>query len=260
MEAAFNGKVALVTGGGSGIGQAAAIEFARQGAKVGVLNRSEAAETLQKIKEIGGTAIEMRADVTDEKTMEQEITRLVNQWGRLDVLFVNAGINGVWAPLENMTSDEWRKTFDVNVQGAFHTIKYAAPYLKKQGGAIVINSSVNGTRIFSNAGATCYACTKAALVAMTKMLALEFADAKVRVNAVCPGWIETNIDDNTEKRDIEQIEEPVDFLEGRIPLTDGGPGSSQQVADVVAFLCSSAASHVTGSIIYVDGGESLLQG
>lgn len=260
MEAAFQGQVALVTGGGSGIGQATAIELARQGAKVGVLNRSEPKETLQKINQAGGTGMALLADVTDESKVEQEITRLINQWGRLDVLFVNAGINGVWAPLENIASEEWRKTFDVNVQGAFHSIKYAAPYLKKQGGSIVINSSVNGTRIFSNAGATAYSCTKAALVAMTKMLALEFADDKVRVNAVCPGWIETNIEDNTEKRDIEQIEEPVDFLEGRVPLTDGGPGSAKQVADVVTFLSSSAASHVTGSIVYVDGGESLLQG
>lgn len=125
----------------------------------------------------------------------------------------------------------------------------------------MVNSSVNGTRMFSNTGATAYSGTKAALIAITKMLALEFAEHKVRVNAVCPGWIETEIEDNTSKRDLESVQEPVEFPEGKVPLTDGNtPGTADQVADVVLFLSSSAASHVTGSVIYVDGAQSLLQG
>lgn len=260
MPAQFQDQVVLVTGGGSGIGQAAAIQFARQGAKVGILNRSWPEETVQRIEAEGGTVMPLQADVTEPDKVQQSIETLVEKWGRLDVLFCNAGVNGTWAPLEEITNDQWQKTFAINVHGTFHCIKYASPHLKKHGGAIVVNSSVNGTRMFSNTGATAYSGTKAALIAITKMLALEFAEHKVRVNAVCPGAITTEIEDNTSREDLDKIQEPVEFPEGKIPLTDGKPGTADQVADVVLFLSSQAASHVTGSVIYVDGAQSLLQG
>jgi len=260
MDAQFQDQVVLVTGGGSGIGQAAAVQYARQGAKVGILNRSQPEETVQKIEAEGGTVLPLQADVTEPEKVQQAVQQLVDKWGRLDVLFCNAGVNGTWAPLEELTVEEWQKTFAINVHGTFHCIKYAIPHLKKRGGAIVVNSSVNGTRMFSNTGATAYSGTKASLIAITKMLALEFAEDKVRVNAVCPGWIETEIDDNTNKRDLEKVEEPMEFPEGEVPLTDGKPGTADQVADVVLFLSSKAASHVTGSVIYVDGAQSLLRG
>lgn len=260
MQRPFEGQVALVTGGGSGIGKATAILLARQGAKVAVLNRSPPDETIQAIEKDGHTALALEADVTDHHKVQRQIQRMIDQWGRLDIVFANAGINGTWAPIEELSPDEWRKTFDVNVQGTFHVLKYAVPHLKKQGGSIIINSSVNGTRMFSNTGATAYSGTKAALVAMTKMLALELADRKVRVNAVCPGWIETEIEDNTDRRNLEKVKEPVEFPEGRVPLTDGKPGSPEQVAQVVAFLASSASDHVSGSVIFVDGAQSLLEG
>ncbi len=261
MDTKFQDQVVLVTGGGSGIGQAAAIQFAQQGAKVGILNRSWPEKTIKKIEANGGQVFAVQADVTEPDKVRSATNEVVEKWGRLDVLFCNAGVNGTWAPLEEISDDEWQKTFSINVHGTFHCIKSAIPHLKKGGGAIVINSSVNGTRMFSNTGATAYSGTKAALIAITKMLALEFAEHKVRVNAVCPGWIETEIEDNTSKQDLESVQEPVEFPEGKVPLTDGNtPGTADQVADVVLFLSSSAASHVTGSVIYVDGAQSLLQG
>lgn len=260
MDAQFHDQVVLVTGGGSGIGQAAAIQFARQGAKVGILNRSWPEETVKKIEAEDGLVMPLQADVTEPEQVQVATERLIEKWGRLDVLFCNAGVNGTWAPLDELTTDEWQKTFAINVHGTFHCIKSAIPHLKKGGGAIVVNSSVNGSRMFSNTGATAYSGTKAALIAITKMLALEFAEHKVRVNAVCPGWIKTEIEDNTNKRNLEKIEEPTEFPEGEVPLTDGKPGTADQVADVVLFLSSKAASHVTGSVIFVDGAQSLLRG
>jgi NAD(P)-dependent dehydrogenase (short-subunit alcohol dehydrogenase family) len=133
-------------------------------------------------------------------------------------------------------------------------------YLKKQGGSVIVTSSVNGTRKFSNTGATAYSCSKAAQVAFTKMVALELAKHRIRVNVICPGAIETEIDENTEKKNLDKVKEPVIFPEGKIPLTDGKPGSSEQVAELVYFLASDASSHITGTEMWIDGGETLLQG
>jgi NAD(P)-dependent dehydrogenase (short-subunit alcohol dehydrogenase family) len=172
-------------------------------------------------------------------------------------VFANAGVNGTWARIEDLEIDEWDQTISINLSGTFYTLKYAVPHLKKQGGSIIINSSVNGTRVFSNTGATAYASTKAAQVAMAKMLALELAGSGVRVNVICPGAIETSIEDNTEQRDTEEMGVPVEFPEGWHPLR-GEPGSSEDVADLVYFLASDAARHITGTELWIDGGESLI--
>ena len=192
--------------------------------------------------------------------MERAIGEVQARWGRLDVVFANAGINGVWAPLEELAPEEWDRTININLRGTFLTVKYAIPLLKKQGGSVIITSSVNGTRIFSNTGATAYSCTKAAQVAFTQMAALELAKHRIRVNVVCPGAITTDIDDNTQHRNVEKEKEPVDFPEGEIPLTRGKPGTSEQVAQLVLFLASDRSSHVTGTPIWIDGAQSLLMG
>ncbi|AQG78187.1 SDR family oxidoreductase [Spirosoma montaniterrae] len=255
-------KVALVTGAGSGIGKAAALLMAREGAKVAVLSRSsdEVDQTANEIRQAGGEALCVTADISKVEDMQRVYADIEQQFGRLDIVFANAGINGVWAPLDELEPDEWQKTIDVNLNGTFYTVKYALPLLKKQGGSIIITASVNGTRIFSNTGATAYSCTKAAQVAFTQMAALELAKHRIRVNVVCPGAIDTNIDDSTEKRAIDQAKEPVEFPEGKIPLTDGKSGTSKQVADLVLFLASDRASHITGTPIWIDGAESLLMG
>jgi NAD(P)-dependent dehydrogenase (short-subunit alcohol dehydrogenase family) len=192
--------------------------------------------------------------------MERAIGEVQAKWGRLDVVFANAGINGVWAPLEELAPEEWDRTININLRGTFLTVKYAIPLLKKQGGSIIITSSVNGTRIFSNTGATAYSCTKAAQVAFTQMAALELAKHRIRVNVVCPGAITTEIDENTQHRNVEKEKEPVEFPEGEIPLTRGTPGTSEQVAQLALFLASDRSSHITGTPIWIDGAQSLLMG
>jgi len=258
----LKGKVAMVTGGGSGLGKAAAKILAREGAKVAIIGRTEdeAKEAVDEIKKAKGEAIFVKGDISRPDHMESAVQEIVDQWKRIDIVFANAGINGVWAAIEDLTPEDWQETININLNGTFYTIKYAAPYLKKQGGSVIITSSVNGTRIFSNTGATAYSSTKAAQVAMAKMLALELAKHKVRVNVICPGAIESKIDDNTKKRHVEKEKEPAVYPAGSIPLTDGKPGKAEDVGELVLFLASDASKHITGTEMWIDGGESLLEG
>lgn len=255
-------KVALVTGGGSGIGLATALRFAEVGAKVAVLGKTadslnDAAKAIAK-KE--AESLKLAADLRDAQQVKSAVERIVDRWGRLDVVIANAGVNGVWAPIEELMPEEWDTTINVNLRGTFLTLKYAIPHLKQRGGSVVITSSVNGTRIFSNAGATAYSCTKAAQIAMAKMAALELAKHRIRVNVICPGAIDTPIQEKTIERDRAEAEEPVEFPAGNIPLTDGASGTPEQVAELMLFLASDASSHITGTEMWIDGGQSLLQG
>lgn len=258
----LQGKVALVTGAASGIGAAAAKKLAAHGAHIAALDISNEAleELVPQIQSNGAETLPLVADIGDPKAVQEAISQIETQWGRLDIVFANAGINGVWAPLDELEPEEWDKTIRNNLTGTFLTIKYAAPLLKRQGGAVVVTASVNGTRIFSNTGATAYSTSKAGQVALTKMLALELAPHKVRINVICPGAIETNIDQSTEQRDVDKVKIPVEFPESNQPLTGGAPGCAEQVADLVVFLVSDAAGHITGTEMWIDGAESLLMG
>jgi len=258
----LDGKVALITGAGSGIGEATAVLFAERGAKIAALGRTqdELEKVVANIRRSGGDAISTLADISKPDEMRRAVEETVKRYGRLDVVFANAGVNGVWAPIEEIEPEEWEKTLRINLMGTFLTVKYAIPHLKARGGSIIVTSSVNGTRIFSNTGASAYSSSKAGQVAFTKMAALELAKHRIRVNVICPGAITTNIEESTEKRDIEREREPVEFPEGKIPLTDGKPGTARQVADLVLFLASDASSHITGTEVWIDGAESLLMG
>lgn len=258
----LTGKVALITGAGSGIGKAAAVLLAQNGARVAALSHTsdEIEKTVEEIKSQGGDAIATVADVADEQQMQQAVQQIIDRWGKLDVVFANAGINGVWTPIEELKLEEWSRTINTNLTGTFLTIKTAVPYLKKQGGSVIVTASVNGTRIFSNTGATAYSSSKAGQVALTKMLAVELAPHNVRVNVVCPGATETKIDENTEQRNVEQVKFPVEFPEGSIPLGEHKPATSMQVADLVLFLASDASNYITGTEVWIDGALSLVRG
>jgi NAD(P)-dependent dehydrogenase (short-subunit alcohol dehydrogenase family) len=200
------------------------------------------------------------ADISREDQMQRAVQLTLDRWGRIDIVFANAGINGTWAPIEELSLAEWSQTIDINLTGTFLTIKHTVPYLKKQGGSIVITSSVNGTRIFSSAGVTAYSATKAAQVAMAKVLAVELGPHNIRVNVICPGLTKTQIPDNTQRRDVERIRFPVHYPKGAIPLGEGKPATSEQIAQLVLFLVSDAASHITGTEVWIDAGSSLVIG
>jgi NAD(P)-dependent dehydrogenase (short-subunit alcohol dehydrogenase family) len=255
-------KVALITGGGSGIGEAAAVLFAREGARVAILGRTaeKLEETVKRITDAGGEALAVQGDVSRYPDMERVVGEVVEKWGRLDVVFANAGINGVWAPIDELKPEEWEKTIAINLTGTFFSIKAAVPALRKQGGSVIVTSSINGTRVFSNSGASAYSSTKAGQVALTQMLALELAKDRIRVNVICPGAIETEIEESTERRDLDKAKEPVEFPEGDLPLTDGKPGKAEQVAKLALFLASDDSDHITGTPVWIDGGQSLLKG
>ena len=258
----LDGKVALVTGGASGIGLGAALKFAQEGARVGLLDfnpdRLDAAAA--EVDAAGPGAMALQADVRDLAALNAAVAQLTERYGRLDILFANAGINGVWAAVDDITPDEYDQTMDINLKGTFLSINAALPHLRKQGGAIVITSSVNGTRIYSNCGASVYAASKAAQLALGKMLAIELARDRIRVNVICPGSVTTNISENTQHREPQGLRYLLQAPAGNVPLTDGAPATPEQVARVVLFLVSDMAAHVTGEVIYIDGAQSLLFG
>ena len=256
----LQGKFALVTGAGSGIGKAAAIRLAAAGADVGLLGRtqSELEETAAEVRRLGRKGLVLVADTSSDEAMCAAFEEARKAFGRLDIVFANAGVNGVWAPLEDLTYEEWTKTNAINLGGTFLTLHYAVPLMKEHGGSIVINSSINGTRIFTNAGASAYSASKAGQLALGQMAALELAQYDIRVNVVCPGAIDSEIADNTRKRNVERVKVPADYPEGTVPLTEGKPGNAEEVAELVLFLASDRSRHITGTPIWIDGAQSLM--
>ncbi|KRE45581.1 SDR family oxidoreductase [Paenibacillus sp. Soil724D2] len=255
-------KVAIVTGASSGIGLASAIRLAESGFKIGLLNRpgSELKAAVAKVQAAGGEAISLEADISVEEEVKQAVQTVMDQWGRLDVLVANAGINGVLSPIAHMGLEDWNQTININLTGTFLCVKHAIEPLKQHGGSIIITSSVNGNRVFSNFGMSAYSTSKAGQVAFMKMAALELARYKIRVNAICPGAIETNIDENTDRRpELEEITIPIEFPEGDHPLRHKS-GTASQVANLVLFLASDQSDHITGTSVFIDGAESLIHG
>ncbi|RDE09793.1 SDR family oxidoreductase [Pelagibacterium lacus] len=256
----LEGKIALVTGAGSGLGKASALQLARKGADVAVLSRTkeEVDAVVDQIAGMGRTALPLYADVSDTADMQAAFDTIAQDFGRLDIVFANAGINGTWAPIDELAAEDWDQTIAVNLRGTFLTLHHAVPLMTARGGSIVITSSINGTRTFTTAGASAYATTKGGQLALGQMAALELAKHRIRVNIICPGAIESQIDENTTRQNTEKAAEPAVYPEGKIPLTDGAPGKAEDVADLVCFLGSDASRHITGTPIWIDGGQSLL--
>lgn len=257
----LDGKVAFITGGASGIGAGTARRFAQEGARVVLadVQTEEGEQVRAEIGAQGGQALYVHCDVSDPASVRQAIGAAVETFGRLDVVFANAGINGVWTPIDELQPEEWDRTLDINLKGTYLTVHYAVPHLKQGGGgSSSITSSVNGNRTFSTAGASAYSTSKAGQVAFMKMIALELGRHNIRCNAVCPGAIHTNIDERTEQRDTDKIGIEVELPEGS-PALHEGQGEPVDVADTCLFLASDLSRHVSGVDIYVDGGASLLR-
>ncbi|MEH7305772.1 SDR family oxidoreductase [Neobacillus drentensis] len=261
MEKLLHNQVALVTGAGSGIGRAAAVKLAQNGGKIALvdLHKENVEEVKNQIEEMGSEALVLEANVSHPEEVENCYKKTINQWGRLDVVFANAGINGEVAPIEDLELDEWDLTISNNLTSTFLTVKYAIPHLKTNGGSIIITSSINGNRIYKNIGMSAYSTSKIGQMGFGKMAALELAKYRIRVNIVCPGAIETNIGENTwqEKEKLKKVQIPIEYPEGNQPL-EHRSGKPEQVADLVLFLASNQASHISGSEIFIDGAESLL--
>jgi NAD(P)-dependent dehydrogenase (short-subunit alcohol dehydrogenase family) len=261
MAGMLEGKVAFITGGASGIGKGAALRLAQESAAIGIadMQDEEGQAVVQEIEKAGGKAVYARTDVSQPDDVRNAIEKTVQAFGRLDVVFANAGINGMWTPIEELQPDEWDKTLDINLKGTYLTLHFSIPHLRAAGGgSVLITSSVNGNRTFSNAGASAYSTSKAGQVAFMKMAALELGQYQIRVNAICPGAIHTNIDQRTQKRDTEEVEIKVELPEGK-PGVNQGQGEPEDVADVALFLASDLSRHVSGVELYVDGGASLLR-
>jgi NAD(P)-dependent dehydrogenase (short-subunit alcohol dehydrogenase family) len=252
-------RVALVTGAGTGIGAAAAISLAQVGADVVLASRTpdEIEQVAAAIEQLGRRALALPADIADDRDSKKLFAAIKRKFKRLDIVVANAGVNGVWAPIDELKPKEWDDTIRINLRGTYLTLHHAVPLMGK-GGSIVITASINGTRTFTSAGASAYSTTKAGQLALGQMLALELAPRGIRVNVVCPGAITTEIDDNTKKRATARAKIPAKYPKGTVPLTSGVSGTAQNVADLIVFLAGDKSKHISGTPVWIDGAQSLL--
>ena len=253
MSKLFENKVVLVTGGTSGIGRATAVAFAKEGAKVVVSGRrkAEGAETVTLVEKAGGRGLFVQADVSDEAQVKSLVDTVVKEFGRLDIAFNNAGIEGSPGPLVDSTAEQYQKVFDINVKGVFLSMKHEIPALLKTGGGSIVNTaSVLGHVGMPNM--SLYNATKHAVLGLTKTAALETAKQGVRVNSVSPAVIETEMFDRFAGKGTPAEAETRAHLDALHPI--GRIGQPEEIASAVLYLSSPGASFITGQDILVDGG------
>jgi len=250
----LDGKIALITGAGSGIGRATALLFAAEGAKVAVADRAadNARAVVAEIAGSGGEAIAIVADVSKTADTERMVADTVGRFGRLDILYNNAGI-GFARRTHLLTEEEWDRTIDVDLKGVFLGCKYALPELMKHGGVILSTASVAGIEGFRQMAAYCAA--KAGVILLTKSLAMDYAEHGIRVNCICPGSIETPLYESGFDNLTPERRERAHQAFAAMHLL-GRAGEPEEIARVALFLCSQDASFITGQAVVADGGYS----
>ncbi|GAB4452421.1 MAG: SDR family oxidoreductase [Armatimonadaceae bacterium] len=243
----FTGKVALVTGATSGIGKAAALLYAQQGAKVVVSGRREAEgnAVVEEIRAQGGEAIFVRADVTDPQSVQALVETTMAQFGRLDAVFNNAGTEGQFGPLPELDDDVWNQTININLKGVWLLLKHQIPaMLKNGGGAIAINGTIAAE--VGMAGTSVYAASKGGVISLARQAAIEYARAGVRVNVINPGPVVTDMLDRAFSSEMQTM------MAGMVPV--GRLGKPEEIAEAAVWLTSDAASFITGQVLNADGG------
>lgn len=252
MNGSFKGKGAFITGAGSGIGRAAALAFAREGASVMVADVSERGnhETARLIEEFGGRALAVRCDVTRTEDVKAALDKTVEAFGRLDFAFNNAGSEQPIKATADLTEQEWDRIVDINLRGVFLCMKYEIPLMLRNGGGAIVNTS-SGAGVKGFQGQAAYAAAKHGVIGLTRSAALDYASQKIRINAVCPGIIETSMMDRFTGGTSEGLQrviaqEPV----GRI-------GKAEEIASAVVWLCSDPAAFTIGHAMVIDGGQTV---
>lgn len=249
MTTELQGKVALVTGGTSGIGRDAAVSFAKAGAKVVVAGRREVEgkETIEMVRTAGGDGLFVKADVSKAADVEGLVQKTVQKFGRLDVAFNNAGVEGAWVPITEQSEEDWDRTIDINLKGVWLSLKYEIRQMLKQGngGAIVNMASIAG--LMGSSGAATYCASKHGVMGLTKSAALENARNGIRVNVVCPAVIETPM--------AERLFGEPEFNKYALGLHPIGRfGKVAEISGAVVWMCSDRASFMTGQSLVLDGG------
>ncbi len=249
MTKELEGKVGLVTGGTSGIGRATALLFAKAGAKVVVAGRREPEgnETVELVRAAGGDGLFVRADVSKASEVEALVQKTVEKFGRLDIAFNNAGIEGVWVPIIRQSEEDWDRTININLKGVWLCLKYEIRQMLKQGGGGAIVNMASVTGLVGSAGAAAYSASKHGVIGLTKSAALETAKSGIRINAVCPAVIETPMGDR-----LFGAPAVHKYVLSCHPV--GRFGRPAEIAEAVLWMCSERASFMTGQSLVLDGG------